>query len=101
MARLAKILRERKVKKLVKKYAIKRDLLRSVIKDPEMSWDEKKAAQRSIQKLPTNSCKCRLRNRCEATGRPRGYIRKFGLSRTPVRNMMNEGLFPGLHKASW
>jgi small subunit ribosomal protein S14 len=81
--------REVKRKKLVDKYAAKREEL-------------KKAGDSvGLQKLPRNSSKVRLRNRCKLTGRPRGYMRTFGVSRVTFREMVLFGLIPGLTKSSW
>ena len=81
--------REVKRKKLVDKYAAKREEL-------------KKAGDSvGLQKLPRNSSKVRIRNRCKLTGRPRGYMRNFGLSRVTFREMVLFGLIPGLTKSSW
>ncbi len=81
--------REVKRQKLVDKYAAKREEL-------------KKAGDSvGLQKLPRNSSKVRLRNRCKLTGRPRGYMRTFGVSRVTFREMVLFGLIPGLTKASW
>lgn len=81
--------RERKRERLVAKYAQKRAELKA-----KGDWV-------ALQKLPRNSMKIRLRNRCKLTGRPRGYIRFFGLSRINFREMANSGLIPGVKKASW
>lgn len=81
--------REAKRKKLVEKYAAKREEL-------------KKAGDSvGLQKLPRNSSKVRVRNRCNLTGRPRGYMRDFGISRVTFREMVLFGLIPGLTKSSW
>lgn len=81
--------RERKRQKLVDKYADKRAELKA-----EGRWEE-------LQKLPKNSSYVRLHNRCKLTGRPRGYMRQFGVSRVLFREMANKGLIPGVSKASW
>ena len=81
--------RERKRQKLVDRYAEKRALLKA-----EGRWDE-------LQQLPKNSSSVRLHNRCKLTGRPRGYMRQFGVSRVLFREMANKGLIPGVSKASW
>ena len=81
--------REAKRKRLVEKYAAKREEL-------------KKAGDSvGLQKLPRNSSKVRVRNRCNLTGRPRGYMRDFGISRVTFREMALFGLIPGVTKASW
>ena len=89
MAKESMNAREVKRKKLVDKYAAKREEL-------------KKAGDSvGLQKLPRNSSKVRLRNRCKLTGRPRGYMRTFGVSRVTFREMVLFGLIPGLTKSSW
>jgi small subunit ribosomal protein S14 len=89
MAKESMKAREAKRKKLVEQYAAKREEL-------------KKAGDFvGLQKLPRNSSKVRVRNRCNLTGRPRGYMRDFGLSRVTFREMVVFGLIPGLTKSSW
>ena len=95
------IAREDKRKKLVKKYDSKRNALKEVIRDPNTSFDEKDSAQLKLQKLPRDSSMARVRNRCNLTGRPHGYYRKFGLSRNKLREATMRGDVPGLVKASW
>ncbi|MBL0333663.1 MAG: 30S ribosomal protein S14 [Chlorobiota bacterium] len=89
MAREALKAREVKRKKLVEKYAELRAQYKAV------------GDNESLQKLPKNSSKNRIRNRCSLTGRPRGYYRKFGLCRNQLRELALEGKIPGLRKASW
>lgn len=89
MARKAIIAREEKRRKLVEKYAEKRKALKEA-----GDWD-------ALDKLPKNSCKIRLHNRCKLTGRPKGYMRKFGINRVTFRKMALEGKIPGLTKSSW
>jgi len=89
MARESMKARERKRQKLVDRYAEKRAQLKA-----EGRWEE-------LQKLPKNSSSVRLHNRCKLTGRPRGYMRQFGVSRVLFREMANKGLIPGVSKASW
>ena len=101
MAKLSLINREKKRARLVEKYAAKRKELKAVIIDPEASLEDKIAADEALQKLPRNSSPVRQRNRCRVTGRPRGVYRKFGLSRTKVREAAMRGDIPGLVKASW
>jgi len=81
--------KERKRERLVEKYADRRAVLKA-----EGDWV-------GLQKLPRNSSKVRLHNRCKLTGRPKGYMRYFGLSRINFREMANNGLIPGVKKASW
>ena len=101
MAKKAMIQREIKRQKLVDKYAHKRQELKQLIKDPNVSDEEKDHAVLQLQKLPVNSSKQRLRNRCAITGRPHGYYRKFGLARNKLREAAMRGDIPGLVKASW
>jgi small subunit ribosomal protein S14 len=89
MAKESMKARERKREKLVARYADKRAQLKA-----EGRWEE-------LQKLPKNSSRVRLHNRCKLTGRPRGYMRQFGVSRVLFREMANKGLIPGVSKASW
>jgi small subunit ribosomal protein S14 len=87
--------------KLVKRYSAKRISLKSIVMNKEASMEERFAAQLKLAKLPRNSAKIRLRNRCAITGRPRGFYRKFKLSRIMLREMAGFGLLPGVKKASW
>lgn len=87
--------------KLVKKYANKRQALKSIVMNKESSMEDRFAAQLKLAQLPRNSAKIRLRNRCAITGRPRGFYRKFNLSRIMLREMAGFGLLPGVRKASW
>ena len=89
MAKESMKARERKRERMVAQYAEKRAALKAA-----GDWD-------ALQKLPKNSSKVRLHNRCKLTGRPRGYIRQFGISRVTFREMASEGLIPGITKASW
>ncbi len=89
MAKESMKARELKRAKLVAKYAAKRAELKAT-----GDWE-------GLQKLPKNSSSVRLHNRCQLTGRPKGYIRQFGISRINFREMANKGLIPGVTKASW
>ena len=89
MAGKALIAREAKRRRLVEKYAAKRKALKEA-----GDWD-------ALDKLPKNSCAVRLHNRCQLTGRPKGYMRKFGINRVTFRKMALEGKIPGLTKSSW
>ena len=91
--------REVKRAKLIAKYAAKRAELKKVINGTD--YEAKEAAIIALQKLPPNSNPIRLHNRCKLTGRPKGYIRQFGISRINFREMANQGLIPGVKKASW
>jgi len=101
MAKKSMIARETKRSKLIKKFDAKRAALKEVLRSPGSSFEEKESAQVKLQKLPRDSSKSRLRNRCNLTGRPHGYYRKFGLSRNKLREATMRGDVPGLTKASW
>ena len=93
--------REKKRTKLVGKFAARRAELKAIIADPEIGFEEKQQAMFALQKLPRDSSPVRQRNRCQVTGRPRGFYRKFGLSRNKLREATMRGDVPGLRKASW
>ncbi len=101
MAKKGKIESNEKRKRLVKKYARKRAELLAIARDRSRPIEERFEAQMKLAKLPRNSAPVRVRNRCELTGRPRGYYRKFRLSRIALRELANRGLLPGVTKASW
>jgi len=101
MAKKGKIESNEKRKRLVKKYAKKRAELLAIARDRSRPIEERFEAQMKLAKLPRNSAPVRVRNRCELTGRPRGYYRKFRLSRIALRELANRGLLPGVTKASW
>ena len=101
MAKKSMIAREIKRKKLADKYFRKRQDLKKAISDPSLSEDERYEAQQKLQKLPRDASPCRVRNRCNLTGRPHGYYRKFGLSRNKLREAVMRGDVPGVTKASW
>ncbi len=101
MAKKGKIEKNARKRELVARHAEKRRTLIAVIKDPEATTLERREAQAALRKLPRDSSATRLRNRCQLTGRPRGYLRKFGLSRIAFRENSLEGLIPGVRKSSW
>ena len=101
MAKKSKIVREKKLIKNVKKYAQKRAELKSIISNVNTSIEEREAAVIKLDKLPKSSSAIRIRNRCFITGRPRGIIRRFKLSRLSFREMALNGEIPGVTKASW
>lgn len=101
MAKVSMINREKKRTKLVKKYAAKRAELKAVISNPDVDFEEKQNAMFALQKLPRDSSPARQRNRCQISGRPRGFYRKFGLGRNMLRQAAMRGDVPGLRKASW
>jgi small subunit ribosomal protein S14 len=101
MAKTSMVMREVKRAKLVARYAAKREKLKAIIRDLESSDDDRQAAVEKLAGLPRDSSPSRLRNRCNITGRPHGYYRKFGLSRNKLRELTMRGEIPGLRKASW
>ena len=101
MAKLALKNREAKRAKQVAKYAAKRAELLAIINNARLGDEERMAARLKFQQLPRNASPVRQRNRCELTGRPRGYFRKFGLCRNKLREVAMRGEGPGMIKASW
>lgn len=101
MAKTSKIVKNNKRKELVDRYAERRAELVIIIKDPEAPYEEKREAYARIAKMPRDASATRHRNRCVVSGRPRGYYRKFGLSRIALRQMAHLGELPGIRKASW
>ena len=101
MAKVSMKQRELKRQRTVAKFAEKRAQLKAVINNPNSTEDERWDAQVALQKQPRNASKARLRNRCRATGRPHGVLRKFGPSRIKLREAAMRGDVPGLVKASW
>ena len=101
MAKKSMIASAKKKRATVEKYAARRAALVSVIKDANASYDDKQEAYKALAKLPRNSSKTRLRNRCMITGRPHGFLRDFGLSRIAFRELAHRGELPGVKKASW
>lgn len=101
MAKISMKMRELKREKTVAKFAEKRAELKAIIANPNTSDDDRWDAQVKLQKLPRNASPCRLRNRCQVTGRPHGVYRKFKLSRIKLREHGMSGDVPGLKKASW
>jgi len=101
MAKSSMKAREASRAKLVAKYAEKRATLKAIISSVNSSEEERWDAVLKLQTLPRDSSKSRQRNRCNVTGRPHGYLRKFGMSRIKVREAAMRGEIPGLRKASW
>ncbi len=100
MAKKSMVEREKRRQKLVDKYRERREQLKFEFSVAE-TWEERLELHRQLQRLPRNSAPNRLRNRCWATGRPRGYFRDFGLCRNALREMAHQGLLPGITKSSW
>ena len=101
MAKLSAINKNKKRIKLSNKYYKKRESLKKIIMDKKISFEERFKAQQRLSKLPRNSAKIRVRNRCEITGRPHGVYRKLRVSRIALRQMASSGKIPGMTKSSW
>ena len=101
MAKKNMVARDVRRKKAVEKYAAKRAELKKAVSNINLSEEERAVAVVALQKLPRNASPSRMRNRCAMTGRPRGYYRRFGLSRNKLRELMMRGEVPGVVKASW
>jgi small subunit ribosomal protein S14 len=101
MAKKSSIAKQKKRETLVKNSFDKRARLKAIILDMKKPIEERLEAVDSLNKMPKNTSPIRLRNRCQLTGRSRGFLRKFKLSRLCFREMANQGLIPGIVKASW
>jgi small subunit ribosomal protein S14 len=101
MAKTSKVVRNEQRKVLVARHAEKRAALKATISSTTATPEEKEQAGKALRKLPRDSSATRVRNRCAMTGRPRAYLRQFGLSRVTFREMALQGLIPGVTKASW
>ena len=101
MAKKSKIVREKKLLMNIQKYAKKRAELKAIINSPSTTIEDRDIAVNKLDRLPKSSSPIRLRNRCFITGRPRGIIRRFKLSRLSFREMALNGEIPGVTKASW
>lgn len=101
MAKKSMVARDVQRVAMVARFAEKRNALKKIIFSKTTSDDERFEAVIKLQKMPRNASPSRVRNRCRITGRPRGYYRKFGLSRNRLREVMNRGEVPGAVKASW
>jgi len=101
MAKLSSINKNERRKKLVKQYAPKLAKLKAMANDQSLDESERLIARLKMAELPRNANPTRIRNRCEITGRPRAYYRKFRLSRIMLRDLANKGLIPGVTKSSW
>lgn len=101
MATKSSIAKQKKKERMVKSKWDKRKTLKTIISDVTKPIEERLAAVDALNKIPKNSSPIRLHNRCQFTGRARGYLRKFRLSRLCFREMASNGLIPGIVKASW
>ena len=101
MAKTSAVQRNLKRIKMAKRFQNKRKKLKAVINNKKLPLNERFAAQLKLSKLPKNSAKIRIRNRCEITGRPHGVYRKLKISRIALRQMASSGKIPGMTKSSW
>jgi small subunit ribosomal protein S14 len=101
MAKTSMKVKNEQRRALERKYREKRKALVAIVKNPRTSDDAREAAYSKLRKLPRNSARIRIRNRCSMSGRSRGYESFFGLSRMALRDMALNGLIPGVRKASW
>jgi len=101
MAKTSMVEREKKRQRLVAKYAAKRAKLKEMASDENLSMEERFKARLKLAKLPRNSAPSRSNNRCQVTGRPRGYYRKLKMSRIALRDLASRGEIPGMVKSSW
>lgn len=101
MAKKSAIEKNEHRRRLAERYRAKRAELRKIVKARDRAPEERFEATLALAKLPRNSARTRIRNRCLLSGRPRGYYRKFGLSRIALRDLASEGQIPGCVKASW
>ena len=101
MASQCKIAKNARQERLIELYREKRAELKSIWLDTSRSPEDREHASRQLRKLPRDSSTTRYRNRCNVTGRPRGYYRKFGISRIALRDLARQGELPGVIKASW
>ena len=101
MAKTSAIHRNLKRVRMAKKFANKRAKLKAIVMDKKTNLNERFEATLKLAKLPKNSAKNRIRNRCEITGRPHGYYRKLKMSRIALRKLASSGKIPGMTKSSW
>ncbi|MGO9507277.1 MAG: 30S ribosomal protein S14 [Mycobacterium sp.] len=101
MAKKSKIVKNDRRRAIVARYAQRRAELKEIIRSPSSTGGQREAAQRELARQPRDASAVRLRNRDAIDGRPRGHLRKFGLSRVRVRQLAHNGQLPGVRKASW
>ncbi|MEQ1648355.1 MAG: 30S ribosomal protein S14 [Hyphomicrobiaceae bacterium] len=101
MAKKSSVNKNNRRRALVKQYATKRAALKAIIGNESVAPAERMAATIKLSELPRNSSKIRIRNRCELTGRSRGYYRKLKLCRNQLRELASQGMIPGMTKSSW
>ena len=101
MAKTSTIERDKKRRRLAQKYKARRTRLKVIAADRTLPAEERFAARLKLAELPRNSSPTRVRNRCDLTGRPRGYYRKLRMSRIALRDLSSQGQIPGMVKSSW
>jgi small subunit ribosomal protein S14 len=101
MAKKSKIVKNDQRRAIVTRYAERRTELKRIIRSPTSTYEQRLDAQRALARQPRDASPVRLRNRDAVDGRPRGHLRKFGLSRVRVRELAHDGQLPGIRKASW
>ncbi len=101
MAKISKVVKNNKRRAKVALWAERRADLKRIINDPRSSVEQVDEAVIKLQKMPRDASPIRVRNRCSQSGRPRGYLRKFGISRIALRELALEGQIPGVVKSSW
>lgn len=101
MAKISKVVKNQMRRDTVALYAERRAAAKKIINNPKSSVEEVDAAVVLLQKMPRNASPSRVRNRCSQSGRPRGFLRKFGISRIALRKLALEGQIPGVVKSSW
>jgi small subunit ribosomal protein S14 len=101
VAKKSKVVKNDQRRVIVARYAQRRAELKKIIRSPSTADEQREAAQRELARQPRDASAVRLRNRDSVDGRPRGHLRKFGLSRVRVRELAHNGQLPGVRKASW
>ena len=101
MAKKSSIEKNNRRRKMAKQFANRRSKLKAIVQNKDLPVEERFAATLKLAELPRNSSRTRVRNRCELSGRPRGFYRKHKLSRIALRELGSKGLIPGLVKSSW
>ncbi len=101
MAKISKVVKNNKRKAKVELWAARRKAAKAIINNPKSTVEEVDAAVLVLQKMPRDGSPIRVRNRCSQSGRSRGYLRKFGISRIALRDLALEGQIPGVVKSSW
>jgi small subunit ribosomal protein S14 len=101
MAKKSKLVKNEQRRAIVARYAERRAELKEIIRSPSSTAEQREAARRELARQPRDASPVRVRNRDSVDGRPRGHLRKFGLSRVRVRQLAHDGQLPGVRKASW